>query len=175
MKLGTVLRRFGIPASLVSLICFIRYRAKVSPRAELELSANLEMGEGCVVGSFSKVKTSDGPLTLGRNVQIGTQCSIASGEAGISIGDDSMISPKVSIVGNNYRYDRLDIPISKQPQISKGIVIGKGVWVGAGVVVLDGAQIGDGVIVTPNSVVGGRVAPNTIVQGNPAKKIFTRR
>jgi hypothetical protein len=36
-------------------------------------------------------------------------------------------------------------------------------------------QIGDGAIVTPNSVVSGRVAENTVVQGNPARPIFTRR
>lgn len=175
MNLAKVVRRFGIPPSVVSLICWFKYRAQVSPRAELELTANLEMGAGCVVGSFSKVKSADGPLTFGRRVQIGTQCCIASGAAGVSIGDDSMISPAVYIMGNNYRYDRLDIPISQQPQTSKGIVIGSGVWLGSGVVVVDGAQIGDGVIVTPNSVVSGRVEPNAIVQGNPAKKIFMRR
>jgi acetyltransferase-like isoleucine patch superfamily enzyme len=175
MKLGKVLRRFGIPSSVVSLICWFRYRAQVSPGAEVELSANLEMDEGCVIGSFSKVKSADGLLKLGRHVQIGTQCCIASGTGGITIGDDAMISPGVHIMGNNYRYDRLDIPISQQPQISKGIVIGKGVWLGSGVVVVDGAQIGDGVIVTPNSVVSGRVEQNAIVQGNPAKKIFMRR
>lgn len=175
MRIGKLLRRFFIPPFVVSLICWFKYRAKVSPRAELELSGYLDIGEGCVIGSFTKVKSADGPLRFGRNVQIGTQCCIASGEGGISIGDDSMISPAVSVIGNNYRYDRLDIPISHQPQVSKGIVIGEGVWLGAGVVVLDGSQIGDGVIVTPNSVVSGRVAPNTIVQGNPAEKIFVRR
>ncbi len=41
--------------------------------------------------------------------------------------------------------------------------------------VLDGAQVGDGVIVAPNSVVSGRIPDNAIVQGNPAKVVFTRR
>jgi acetyltransferase-like isoleucine patch superfamily enzyme len=175
VKLGKVLRRFAIPPFVVSLICWFKFRAQVSPRAEVEVSDTLDLKEGCVIGSYSKIKSSDGPLKIGRHVQIGTSCHIASGEGGISIGDETMISPAVSIIGNNYRYDRLDIPISQQGQVSKGIVIGEGVWLGAGVVVLDGAEIGDGVIVTPNSVVGGRVAPNTIIQGNPAKKIFTRR
>lgn len=175
MKLSKSLRRFGTPPWVVSLICLLKYQAKISPRAEVELSANLELGEGCVVGSFSKIKTSDGPLKLGRHVLIGSHCFISSDQGGVSIGDHSMIGPAASVIGNNYRYDRLDVPISQQPQTSKGIVIGEGVWLGAGAVVLDGAHIGDGVIVTPNSVVGGRVAPNTIVQGNPAKKIFIRR
>jgi acetyltransferase-like isoleucine patch superfamily enzyme len=41
--------------------------------------------------------------------------------------------------------------------------------------ILDGADVGDNAIVTPNSVVAGRVAENTVVQGNPAQVIFTRR
>ena len=41
--------------------------------------------------------------------------------------------------------------------------------------VLDGADIGDDVIVSAGSVVSGRIPPNTVVQGNPAKVIFTRR
>ena len=41
--------------------------------------------------------------------------------------------------------------------------------------ILDGAHIGSGSIVTPNSVVGGRIPPYSIVSGNPAEVVFTRR
>ena len=41
--------------------------------------------------------------------------------------------------------------------------------------ILDGSEIGDGVIIAPNSVVSARIPDNAIVQGNPAKIIFTRR
>jgi acetyltransferase-like isoleucine patch superfamily enzyme len=59
---------------------------------------------------------------------------------------------------------------------SKGpIRIGNNVWIGVGSVILDNAEIGDGVIVTPNSVVSGRIPANAIVQGNPAKTVFIRR
>lgn len=133
------------------------------------------MGRGAVVGSYSKLKCSDGPLEIGTGVQIGTHCFISSSTGGVTIGDHAMLGPFVSVVGNDYRYDRLDIPISQQPKTSKGITIGHGAWIGAGAVVLDGAQIGDGAIVTPNSVVSGRINANTIVQGNPAKPIFARR
>ena len=40
---------------------------------------------------------------------------------------------------------------------------------------LAGAEIGDNVIVSAGSVVSGKVAPNSVVLGNPAKIIFTRR
>lgn len=86
-----------------------------------------------------------------------------------------MVSPNVTIIGNNYKYDSLDMPICKQEKTSIGIKIGNNVWIGAGAAVLDGAIIGSGAIVAPNSVVTKKVPENAIVQGNPAKVIFTRR
>jgi acetyltransferase-like isoleucine patch superfamily enzyme len=170
-----LVRRFVTPGWWVSLRCMFKYRAKVSPRAEVELADTLLMGPGVVVGSYTKLKCSDGLLELGEGVQIGTHCFISSHPGGVRIGDHAMLGPFVSVLGNDYRYDRLDIPISMQSKTSKGVTIGRGAWLGAGVVVLDGANIGDGAIITPNSVVSGKIAPNTVAQGNPAKPIFVRR
>jgi acetyltransferase-like isoleucine patch superfamily enzyme len=135
----------------------------------------LKLGKGTQISSFTKVKATDGPLTIGARVSIGSGCFIHAGSAGVSIGDDSLISPNVSIVGSNYRYDRLDIPIQQQGEITKGITIGNDVWIGVGCAILDGAIIGDHAIVAPNAVVSGHIAENVIATGNPAKPIFTRR
>ena len=86
-----------------------------------------------------------------------------------------MVGPNACIVGNNYRYDRLDVPICLQEKTSKGIRIGDNVWIGAGAVVMDGARIESGAIIAPNSVVAGKVPKDVIVQGNPARVVFTRR
>jgi acetyltransferase-like isoleucine patch superfamily enzyme len=42
-------------------------------------------------------------------------------------------------------------------------------------VLLAGAELGDNVIVSGGSVVSGAVPANSVVLGNPAKVIFTRR
>ena len=76
-----------------------------------------------------------------------------SGE--VEIGDYCMISANTCIVGNNYEYNRLDIPIREQAKTSKGIRIGRDVWIGANCTILDGASIGDGCIIAPNSLVSG--------------------
>ncbi len=96
-------------------------------------------------------------------------------QGGLTIGDDCLISPNVTIIANNYNYQRLDVPIRQQGSQSRGVRIGNDVWIGSGVCILDGAQVGSGVIVAPNSVVSGKIPDNVIVQGNPAKVIFTRR
>jgi acetyltransferase-like isoleucine patch superfamily enzyme len=176
MRAGVALRRFLLPRSWITLQAWLRFRCRVSPRAEIELSPLLTLGRGSSIGSFTKLKASDGPLTIGSNVDIATGCFLSSHTAGVTIGDDCLIGPNVSIIGNNYRYDDLATPIRRQEKISdKGIRIGNNVWIGAGCVILEGAEIGAGAILTPNSVVSSRIPENSIVQGNPGKVIFTRR
>jgi acetyltransferase-like isoleucine patch superfamily enzyme len=170
-----LLRRFLTPPIVVSLVYWLRYRAKISPRSEVDLTDNVKFGAHCVVSSFCKIKAASGSLILGDSVEISTHCFVHADTGGVTIGDHSMIGPLACIVGVTYNYDTLDRPVALQGKISRGIRIGKGVWIGAGAKVLDGADIGDNVIVTPNSVISNRIPPNTIVQGNPAQVIFTRR
>ena len=176
MKIGTVARRFLTPGFVVTLWGYFKYGCKISPKAEVEITSNLSIGRDSIISSFTKVKSADGPLTIGRNVEISNGCVISSFTAGTSIGNDVLVGPNVSIIGNNYRYDRVDVPSRLQEKFSnKGIRIEDNVWLGSGCVLLDGAHIGAGSILTPNSVVSGRIPPNSIAQGIPAKVIFTRR
>lgn len=175
MKIITILRRFFIPPPIVTIVGLFRFRCRISPRAEVELSSNLHIGQGSIVSSFTKIKSSDGPIIIGNNVSIGSGGDISTGEKGVRIGEDSLIGPQVVIAASNYRYGQLHVPLRLQGISSKGITIGKNVWVGAGSCILDGAKIGDNVIISPNSVVSAKIPENTIAQGNPAKVIFTRR
>ena len=174
MKLSTILRRFLTPSFVVTIYCLLRYKCKISPKAEVELNKNLQIGIGSVVSSFVKIK-ANGPMHIGAEVSIATGSFISSDSGGVRIGDYCMIGPNASIVGNNYRYDKLDVPICQQDKTSKGIDIGENVWIGSGCAILDGAIIGSGAIITPNSVVSSKISENAIAQGNPAKVIFTRR
>lgn len=161
---------------MVTLWGYLKYGCMISPKAEVEITKNLSIGRESIISSFTKVKSSDGPLKIGRNVEISNGCVISSFTAGTFIGNDCLVGPNCSIIGNNYHYDRLDVPVRLQGKFSaKGIRIGDDVWLGSGCVILDGADIGSGSILTPNSVVSGRIPERSIVQGNPGKVIFTRR
>ena len=176
MKIGTVVRRFLTPGFVITLWGYLKYGCLISPRAEVEITSHLSIGRKSIISSFTKVKATLGPLKIGRNVEISNGCVITSHDTGTFIGDDCLIGPNVSIIGNNYHYDRLDVPIRLQGKSSaKGIRIADNVWIGAGCVILDGADIGAGSILTPNSVISGRIPEGSIAQGNPAKVIFTRR
>lgn len=175
MKASALARRFLVPPIVVTAICWLKFKCKVSPRSEVELTPFLSIGKGSIVSSFCKIKAPNGPLRIGSNVNIAANSFIASHLQGIEIGDDCMIGPNVSIVSVNYKYDQQDVPVCKQEQTSKGIRISENVWISSGCVILDGANIGRGAIITPNSVVSGKIPENSVVQGNPGEIIFTRR
>ena len=176
MKPIQVIQRFLVPAPLITIYCRFVHGCNVSPRSEVELSSFLSIGKSTVISSFTKVKSSNGPLKIGANVSIATGCFISSQAMGLEIGDYSMIGPNTCIMAGSHKYDRIDIPMQQQGIISKkGVKIGNNVWIGAGCCILDGAEIGDGVIVYPNSIVSTSIPENTVVMGNPAKVIFKRR
>jgi acetyltransferase-like isoleucine patch superfamily enzyme len=169
-----VAKRIAVPQFVSQLFYFWKHRAYVSGSAEVEIAGTTEWGRGCVIAAFTKVKIS-GPFRMGDRVHIATNCFVAAGSGGLTIGDDVLISPNCTIVTAQYNFDRLDLPLQEQGTTSKGVRIGHRVWVGANSVVLDGAIIGDNVIVSAGSVVTGTVKANSVVLGNPAKVIFTRR
>lgn len=175
MKLSSLMRRFLIPAPFVSLWYFLKFGCQIHYRSEVDFSPHIKIGRKTRVAAFSKIKADRGPMLIGDNVAIGDGCRLVAGELGLKIGNDCLIGPHVSILGENYSYDRLDIPVRLQRAQSKGVAIGENVWIGAGSCILDGSVIGNNVIITPNSVVSARVPDNVVMQGNPAKVIFKRR
>lgn len=172
-RLFMVLRRFAVPSVFVTLYHLIRYGAKISPRAEVEISGNLTFGPRCTVSSFTKIKASGGPIRIGSRCGFGTGCFLSSGEGQLVIGDNLVCGPNVVIMATSYKYDQLGVHLHDQGQTSKGTRIGNNCWIGAGAVLLDGTELGDNCIVVANSVLSRRYPPNSILQGSPAKPMRT--
>jgi len=172
--IGLLLRRFLVPAFVVSAYGYIKLGATISPRAEVEISSYLQLGRGTRVSSFTKIKATDGPLVTGEKCGFGTGCFIDSGSAGIRMGDHVICGPSVSIIATNYQYANAQALFEEQGLSSKGILLGRNVWIGANSVILDGSVIGDNSIVVANSLVNRRFPRNSIIQGNPAKVIAQR-
>lgn len=167
-------RRALMPMLLVRLYYFVKHRAVISSKAEVDLADTTVWDKGCVISAFTKVKIS-GPFVMGKRCQISTGCFLGAGKGGLTLGDDVLVSPNCTILTGTYQFDRLDVPLQEQGTVSKATRIGHRVWIGSNSVVLPGAELGDNVIVSAGSVVSGPVPANTIVLGNPAKVIFTRR
>lgn len=170
----TMARRFLIPGMFVTLYLQLKHKAKVSPKAEVELSPNLRLGRGITIGSFTKVKSDKGLLEIGARSSFANGCFIGSGPKGLRIGENFVCGPNVAIVPSNYVFDKKDVALADQGHTSKGITIGDNVWVGAGAVILDGAVLGNNTIVTAGSVVEGKFDGDCVLRGNPAEIIARR-
>jgi acetyltransferase-like isoleucine patch superfamily enzyme len=118
-----------------------------------------EPGEGLVVGDHSN---------------IGPYCYIGcSGH--ISIGNNVMISPRVSIYAENHVFDNTDTPIKSQGVKKENVVIEDDCWIASNSILLAGVTIGKGSIVAAGSVVTQDVPPYSVVAGVPARVIKNRR
>ena len=102
-------------------------------------------------------------ISIGNDVLL-HGCVIAAMK-GVEIGDSTIIGPNTTI------FDTDGHGIDDAPTKVAAIKIGCHVWIGYGAIILRGITIGDNSIIGAGSVVTRDVERNTIVAGNPAKKI----
>ncbi len=110
-------------------------------------------------------------ISIGDNSGLGLNCRIAGP---LSIGNDVMMAPNVSIYTQNHETENIYRPMRFQTAPKKKVSIGNDVWIGANAIILPGVSIGDGSIIAAGAVVTKDVAPLSVVGGNPAKVIKTR-
>ncbi|GLU51530.1 nodulation protein L [Dyadobacter frigoris] len=105
-------------------------------------------------------------IILGKNVFINHACSFLD-MGGITIEDDVMIGPRVSLTSETHHLD----PSERETVILKPIVIRRNAWIGAAVTILPGVTIGENAVVAAGAVVSRDVPANAIVAGIPAKVV----
>lgn len=169
-----MLQRYLMPATLSSLLIYLRDRALVSPASRVQFTRRVRLGRGSVVKPFSIMQSSGGCIRFGAGCAIGSFNHIAAGQADIIAGDHVRLGPHVTIIGTSREYRRRDRLITEQGYLDRGIRIGSDVLVGANAVLVDGCEVGDGAVIGVGSVITGKVPPYAVVFGSPAKVIFWR-
>ncbi|MGE4283444.1 MAG: DapH/DapD/GlmU-related protein [Clostridia bacterium] len=112
-------------------------------------------------------------ISIGTDSGLGLNCRV---QGPLFIGKNVMMGPDVLIYTRNHNIDRTDIPMIKQGNTqAELVVIEDDVWIGARAVVLPGVRIGEGAVVAAGAIVTKDVEPYTIVGGNPARKIKSRK
>ena len=102
---------------------------------------------------------------------------VVSDDAEVTIGDDVMFGPNVTLATPLHPMlaeERRSITQDGrtfQPCFAKPIRIGNDVWLAAGVTVTGGTTIGDGAVVGANSVVVDDVPPHVFAAGSPCRVI----
>lgn len=122
----------------------------------LRTKHNIDIGENCIIWSPN-------------HVYIDTQRPHL-----LHIGDFVKITSGVNIICHDYsRSVLMGVPGYENIGEARETYIGDNVFIGINSIVLMGAVIGDNCIVGAGSVVSGKFESNSVIAGNPAKKICT--
>jgi len=113
-------------------------------------------------------------ISLWNNVFINFNC-ILDGKWEIKIWNDVQIAPNVRIWTFNHKIDNINIPINKQWNIYKKVVIWNDVWIWDWSIILPWVKIWNWVVIWAGSIVTKNLDDYSIVWGNPAKLIKKRK
>lgn len=140
----------------------------------------LVFGDKVTIGSYAIIRPTNlyggeagVGLKMGNNSSIGPYSYIGC-SGYIEIGDNVMISPRVSIYSENHNFEDTERPMIEQGVTRSFVKIEDDCWIAANSVILAGVTIGRGSIVAAGSVVTKDVEPFSIVAGNPARLIKSR-
>lgn len=176
LRLFTATVKFRMyPDVHISRLSFIGRNARICANTDgYILGGTVRIGERARISDDVLIDPFEGAIVIGDDLYCGYK-SILLGAGGITIGNDALIGPNVSIVASSHETTHLDITINRQAIVSVGITIGNDVWIGAGARILDGVSIGDGAIIGAGAVVTSDVAAYDVVAGVPARRLRNRK
>ena len=140
----------------------------------------IKFGDRVTIGKYAIIRPSNiygGPigegLVMGNNSNIGPYNYIGcSGK--ITIGNNVMLAPRVSIYAENHVFENPNITIKAQGVTKMNVVIEDDCWIAANAIILAGVTIGKGSVVAAGSVVNEDVPAFSVVAGVPARVIKSR-
>jgi maltose O-acetyltransferase len=130
-------------------------------------------GPGCFYTDYICLMHG-GRISLGEAVSFNHGCWI-NAAGGLTIGDRVLVGPRVMIHTANHRFDDPDRGIREQGHDMRPVVIGDDCWLAMGVMVLPGVTIGQGCVIGAGAVVTADVPDWSVVAGNPARVLRSRR
>lgn len=141
----------------------------------------VSFADNVTVGRFAMIRPSGYyrpdvgvGLRVGNDSNIGAYCYVGC-SGGIEIGDNVLMSPRVSLFAENHRFDDPAIAIKKQGVKLASITVQDDCWLASGSTILAGVTVGTGSIVAAGAVVNNDVPPFAIVGGVPARVLSWRK
>lgn len=140
----------------------------------------IRLGDRVSIGKYAIIRPANiygGPigagLVIGNHSNIGPYNYIGcSGK--ITIGNNVMLGPRVSIYAENHVFDNPNRTIKEQGVEKLAVVIEDDCWIASNVVITAGVTIGKGSVIAAGAVLTESVAPYSVMGGVPAKLIKSR-
>lgn len=161
----------GLDADCVSVSCGAN--TFIDPDAVIDSPQRIRVGANCVIRKGVVLRAEGGEIVIGDHCVL-NHYTVFHGKGGIYIGDWTIIAPHCGVYAQNHTFDSFDMPITKQPNIGRGIYLMGDNWLGAGAVVCDDVTLGKGAIIGANSTVTRSVPMGCIAAGSPARVIRKR-
>ncbi|MGG6293761.1 acyltransferase [Leptolyngbya sp. AN02str] len=158
---------------------FIGSESTICKHASLEVDlangkdSQIIIGDHTLISSFVILRTHGGTIRIGNSCFINS-FTVLHGHGNLTIGNNCLIGPQVTMVPANNGFRDRHTLIKSQTPTRQGIIIEDDVWIGAGVTILDGCTVGKGCVIAAGSVVTQSLDPYSIVAGSSAKKIEVR-
>ena len=134
-------------------------------------SSIIVISKNCSVSINVHMSSNDGKIKIGEKTTMARVLMVCQENGSeINIGKDCMFSSEV-FIRNSDSHSIIDIKTNKRINPPKNVFIDDHVWVGQSVKINKGVQIYANSIIANGSVVTGKVPPNCVFGGNPAKLI----
>lgn len=135
---------------------------------------NVSILKNTIIECTGVIRNIGEGLVIGNNVGIAQNCFIQV-RGQVTIGDNVIFGPGVSVFSENHVFDNPDLSVSVQGETRRGVTIEEGVWIGTRAIILDGVTIGKNSVVAAGSVVNKNVPAYSVVGGVPAKVLKNRK
>lgn len=152
---------------------------------KIEIGSNCLIHSGVVIGAdgfgYEKDENGDyfkmphiGRVTIGNDVEIGTNTCIDRGTLGSTIIEDNVKIDNLVHIAHNVQVKRNSMLIA-QSMIGGSTVIEENSWIAPGALLMNGIKIGENTTVGLGAVVTKNVDNNDVVAGVPAKSLKYRK
>lgn len=109
-------------------------------------------------------------IRFGANVWVNNNTRFVSEGEGIFIGDNTLIGSSCEFFDSDFHDLHPKRRMGGRPKTAR-VVVEENVFIGSNVTVLKGARIGRNSVIANGAVVTGRIPPNVIAAGMPARPI----
>jgi acetyltransferase-like isoleucine patch superfamily enzyme len=136
----------------------------------IKIGNNFSISRNSIIECTGVIRNIGVGIVIGNNVGIAQNCFIQV-RGKVTIGDNVIFGPGVSVFSESHNYADVARFINEQGEKRIGVVIEDGVWVGSHAIILDGVTIGHNSIIAAGSVLTKSIPPFSIAAGVPAKVI----